>query len=326
MNTIDLRKRCAEGINKPSFYLLLHSPFPIFASMKIAGIGRAERFSPNSVERDAAILSSVMALLEKDGRNEVFSIGEEELSSQSEAQAISEAVDCVFSMARSSEALAVLKACEDRGVRVVNSARSLLRLNRRSLLALCCESLLPVPLHAVDGYAGVPYPLWMKRDDSTTQQAEDVCFVSNEAELQQALMRMQADGVRHYVAEQHVTGDLIKFYGVAGSDYFAERSGRADYFYAYSPTTEECFSKFGQERINGEAHGFAFDQETFKQDAFRLAQAAGIAVFGGDAVVQSDGRYFFIDFNDWPSFAPCRAEAASAIAALSKTQQHGKRK
>ncbi len=283
--------------------------------MKIAGIGRAARFSPNSVERDANILRSVMALLEKDEGNEVFSLNEEEISSQSEAAELimteyCEAVDCIFSMARSSEALAVLAACEDRGVRVINSARSLLRLNRRSLLALCRELQLPVPLHAVDGYAGVPFPLWLKRDDSTTQQAEDVCFVSNEAALQQALRRMQADGVRHYVAEQHVTGDLVKFYGVACSDFF----------YTYSPTARDSFSKFGQERINGEARGYAFDRETFKRDAFRLAQAAGIAVFGGDAVVQPDGRYFFVDFNDWPSFAPCRAEAARAIAALSKQQ------
>ncbi len=324
MNTIDLGRLCVGRINKPPFYLLLHSPFSIFVLMKFLCIGRAARFSPNSVERDEAILSSVMALLEKDAQNKVFSISEEELlaehSLQSKAQAISEMVDCIFSMARSSEALAVLAAYEDRGVRVVNSARSLLRLNRRSLLALCRELQLPVPPHAVDGYAGLTYPLWLKRDDSTTQQAEDVCFVGNEAELQHVLMRMQDSGVRHYVSEQHVTGDLIKFYGVAGSDFFAERSGRADFFYTYSPTTENSFSKFGQERINGEARGYVFDQETFKRDAFRLAQAAGIAVFGGDAVVQSDGRYFFIDFNDWPSFAPCRTEAACAIAALSKTR------
>ncbi len=268
-------------------------------SMKIAGIGRAARFSPNSVERDADILRSVMALLEEE--NEVFLLNEEVLAAEG-----CEAVDCIFSMARSPEALEMLAACEARGVRVINSACSLLRLNRRNLLALCRELQLPVPPHAVDGYAGLSYPLWLKRDDSTTQHAGDVCFVSNEAELRQALMRMQAGGVRHYVAEQHIVGDLIKFYGVAESDYF----------YAYSPTASGGFSKFGQERINGEARGYTFNRETFKHDAFQLARAAGIAVFGGDAVVQSDGRYFFIDFNDWPSFAPCRAEAAKAIAAF----------
>ena len=37
-------------------------------------------------------------------------------------------------------------------------------------------------------------------------------------------------------------------------------------------------------------------------------------IYGGDCVVAPDGTIRIIDFNDWPSFAPCRADAATHIA------------
>ena len=39
-----------------------------------------------------------------------------------------------------------------------------------------------------------------------------------------------------------------------------------------------------------------------------------MVVYGGDCIVDSDGKMQIIDFNDWPSFAPCRNEAAPYIA------------
>ena len=37
-------------------------------------------------------------------------------------------------------------------------------------------------------------------------------------------------------------------------------------------------------------------------------------IYGGDCIVSDDGQIRIIDFNDWPSFAPCRNEAAPHIA------------
>ena len=37
-------------------------------------------------------------------------------------------------------------------------------------------------------------------------------------------------------------------------------------------------------------------------------------IYGGDAVIRPDGRFFLIDFNDWPSFGSCTQAAAEAIA------------
>ena len=39
-------------------------------------------------------------------------------------------------------------------------------------------------------------------------------------------------------------------------------------------------------------------------------------MYGGDAIVTSDGDFYIIDFNDWPSFASCREAAAEAIVVL----------
>jgi predicted ATP-grasp superfamily ATP-dependent carboligase len=39
-----------------------------------------------------------------------------------------------------------------------------------------------------------------------------------------------------------------------------------------------------------------------------------LEVFGGDAVVTSDGSIYLIDINAWPSFALFRKEASEAIA------------
>ena len=75
----------------------------------------------------------------------------------------------------------------------------------------------------------------------------------------------------------HVEGTLVKFYGVA----------------------DRFFSPQGYPQV--------------AEAASRLARLVGIQVYGGDAVLLSDGTFAIIDFNDWPSFSSCREEAAAAI-------------
>ena len=97
----------------------------------------------------------------------------------------------------------------------------------------------------------------------------------------------------------------MKFYGVEGTDFF----------YLYYPTEGKNFSKFGLEKINGAPTGFAFRSGLLKTCADRAARLSGFIVYGGDAIVLPDGSFRLIDFNDWPSFSRCCAEAARAIAA-----------
>ena len=49
--------------------------------------------------------------------------------------------------------------------------------------------------------------------------------------------------------------------------------------------------------------------------AFHAAEALGVDVFGGDAIIGPDGSATIIDLNAWPSYARFRPAAAAAIAA-----------
>ena len=62
------------------------------------------------------------------------------------------------------------------------------------------------------------------------------------------------------------------------------------------------------------AQHFGFNLPELRAAATRLARLTGIDVYGGDCIVDREGRFFIIDFNDWPSFSPCREQAADAIS------------
>ena len=47
-----------------------------------------------------------------------------------------------------------------------------------------------------------------------------------------------------------------------------------------------------------------------------VSALTGVDIYGGDAIVREDGGFCLIDFNDWPSFSRCRAEAAQAVCDL----------
>ena len=79
--------------------------------------------------------------------------------------------------------------------------------------------------------------------------------------------------------------------------------------------------KFDDERRNGAAHHYPFDVSALQSECERLAEAVGVDVYGGDAIIRDDGSFCLIDFNDWPSFSRCREEAAAAIASLIRVRR-----
>lgn len=270
---------------------------------RILGISRSTRFSPHSENRDAAIFAAVANRLNK-GRNEVSIISED----LSVAIDLSE-FDLVFSMARGRDVLEPLAMAEEvNGLKVVNSSKALLRLSRATIVDLLSKNDLPIPSVKVGKPTDfvdveLTYPLWLKRADGSAQSKEDVCWVSSEEEKQTALARFIQCNTKTIVAEEHIEGDLVKFYGVEGTDFFS---------WSY-PTTEGGFSKFGLEEVNGKPRHYAFDDEKMKTVADKVARLTGLTIYGGDAIVLSDGTFKIIDFNDWPSFSSCRKEAAKAI-------------
>ena len=157
------------------------------------------------------------------------------------------------------------------------------------------------PKDGIDGY-------WLKRGDAAAQSKGDVVFAADRDTLRQAIADMEQRGISEYTVSAHVVGDLVKFYGVFGTGFFR-------YYYP----TDDGQTKFDDERRNGSAHHYPFDISALQGETERLAEAVGIDIYGGDAIVRDDGSFCLIDFNDWPSFSRCREEASDAIASIIKS-------
>ena len=256
--------------------------------MKIVCVYRDERYSPNYVEKDRAILDAVGEKLREKGCQVTF-VREAELSGID--------ADACLSMARSARALQIER---ESGVWCVNAPEG---------VALCCRRISLDQLMRAEKVAMPPLQgsngCWLKRGDSSTETRGDVVFCATEADEQKALAAFRERGISEVVRSAHVEGDVVKFYGV----------GDGQLFRCYYPS-DDGISKFGDECRNGSSHHYAFDERQLKEEVCRLARAVGVQVYGGDCVVRADGSFAIIDFTDWPSFSRCREEAATAIASL----------
>ena len=251
-------------------------------------IQRAEQFSPNSVEKDLAILSAVADRLRAQG-HEVEQMSEEQLPYNSEN------FQFVLTMSRLPETLHRLKAL---GVKTINAPEGIENCGRSRLLHIMQSIGTPIPpREGPDGY-------WLKRGDAAAQGRGDVVFAKDREQLAASIREMERRGITDYTVSAHVRGDLVKFYGV-GSGFFR-------YYYP----TDDGQTKFDDEQHNGVAHHYPFDVGEMQHEVARLAAAVGVEVYGGDCIVREDGSFCVIDFNDWPSFSRCREEAADAIASL----------
>lgn len=259
-------------------------------TLKIIAIRRDNRFSPNNVEKDRLILQAVA-----DRLSNHFSIAVPMVDEAGFSQNPTDA-DVFVSMGRLASTLTALACKEHRGSLVINSAEGVRRCKRSLLDRLMRDNHIAMPpLEGSHGY-------WLKRGDGAAQSKDDVVFCPDEQALKAARNSFAERGITDVVASAHIVGDLIKFYGV-----------RSTFFRVFYPS-DDGISKFGDERVNGLAHHYSYNAASLHSEAERLAQLTGVAVYGGDAIVDSDGRFYIIDFNDWPSFSRCREEAADAIA------------
>ena len=260
--------------------------------MRAMGVRRDNVFSPNSVEKDRAILQAVLRILADRGWDTVL-VDERHLHADDKA-------DCYLSMARGPQALGVLGGLEREGCRVVNQSEGVANCQRSRLDTIMRQNRIPMP--PKEGGHG----WWLKRGDAAAQTKADVVFCPDSEALGAARRDFLRRGITDFVVSAHVVGDLVKFYGVSNG------------FFRYFYPTDDGQSKFGDERRNGTAHHYPFSSESLEADVERLARLAGVDVYGGDAIVDEGGHYFIIDFNDWPSFSRCREEAAEAIAQLAQ--------
>ena len=279
--------------------------------MKLIAVRRDDRFSPNSVEKDRLILeaacNNVCRHFEQQGEPCALRwVDEAELTTHDDA-------DLYLSMARLPEALSILEGFEQQGRRIINSPRGVRNCQRSVLEKLMRENNLSTPTAYQEGQEEES-PCWLKRGDAAAQSKDDVVFCNDAEALKKAISDFEARGISDYVISRHVEGDVVKFYGV-NSLPFGEGPGIGSSFFRHFYPTDDGQTKFGDETArNGEAHHYAFDISALQSEVERLAQLVGIEVYGGDAIIDRDGRFYIIDFNDWPSFSRCRDEAADAIA------------
>ena len=275
------------------------------ASIKIAAIMRAAAYSPNHIGNDAAILNLTCEQLRKRGC-EVKVYSEEQLIAGNVTE------EYVINMCRDRRSLPILQAMEDKGTLVINSAYGIENCIRERMARILIGSGIPYPESImVDTNQTVTSRLdamgisraWIKKGEMFASHKEDVTYVRHSAEAQEMLQEYFLRGIRRAVINRHLPGDLIKFYSVRGTPFFY-------WFYPF----DEGHSKYGAEAINGKSKGIPFDKDYLRKICSDAAEALDVVVYGGDCIISPEGDIRIIDFNDWPSFAPCRNEAGPFIA------------
>lgn len=276
---------------------------------RITAIYRQQKHSPNLSEADARIVEAVAQLLKNEGY-EVAMLSEEEFVDNATES------EFVINMCRTPQALDKLQAMEQEGVVVINSAHSIRNCSRRKLTQLFAQNSIPHPhTHLIRTdetntlHCEVSLPAWLKLPDAPTIQKDDICYVATLQELEKSLKQYAERGVKEVIVSSHLSGDLVKFYSVAGTQFI----------HTTYPTISQ-HSKFGYEKHNDEVKHTPFSKTALLHICNKAAEATGVKVFGGDCIVDEEGNPQIIDFNDWPSFSSCTSEAAQHIALMIKNE------
>lgn len=274
---------------------------------EILGVHRNKKFSPNHIGNDDAIFSLTAEELEKLGCS-VKMVCENEFLAM-------ENVDYpfIFTMARQKEAVKKLQDLEEAGVVIANSGFGIENCFRTNMTNGLMDNNIPYPKSFVvptdykedevfDSLPGKGF--WIKRGDFHAIHKEDVTFAYTKEEAKEILREYSLREIPDAVISEHLVGDLVKFYGVYGTDFFF-------WFYPYD-NNHHKYTEY--EKINGKSLYYPFEVKDLQHVAEESARVLGVDVYGGDAIVSPNGEFHIIDLNDWPSFAPCRKEAAAFIA------------
>ena len=259
--------------------------------MLLTGIYRSRTFSPNQHgKNDQLILEATARVLMRLGCTVRF-MDEDDVG----VSAIT--TDTVFSMCQGALANDHLARTLTPSRLVINDPRAVKRCYRQNLYRRPLEGgeMLPQTtlVHTSDASDltllwGNAEAMWVKRGDVHSTQDGDVVKVHSPGRLKEVLDDFRRRNIHTAAGQRHVTGTVVKFYGVVGSTFFR--------FYAEHDHKEAPMA-FHHARPQVEA----------------LVRRMGLEVYGGDAVISPDGQVSVIDVNDWPSFAYFRDEAAEAI-------------
>lgn len=262
------------------------------------GVYRELAHSPGRETDDAEILRATAAELERLGLAVALKAPDE----LPEAGDFGAVPPHLFVMCERVGVVEKLAAWEARGTRVVNRPSGIRNTDRERTLVLFRAGDVPYPrTRPVETAAATPFesPCWVKRGDVHATAEGDVAYCGDAGALEKNLARLAARGIPRAIVQEHVEGDLVKFYGVAGLEE-GERPSWFQWFY------------HRDQRLSNHP----FDRDALAAATSRAAAALGLDVYGGDAIVSEGGRLTIIDLNAWPSFALFRPAAAAHIAAL----------
>ena len=261
----------------------------------VLAITRGTQHSQKHVSNDGKMFAMVCDRL-RDHGYELEVIDEDDLASVLE----SSKPERIISMAQRPENTALLAKLESDGVPIVNSFSSVLNTYRVFMALRLAEepafaktrilsSLIEEDLEDFEKNAWemirktLGKPFWLKRGDMHATDPGDVLLIHSAEEFADALGNFRSRSVETAIVQEHVDGEVIKFYGVA--------DGR--FFHAQHFTTEKPFEG---------------DQREMQQQADAMAEQLGLTIYGGDLVIGNDGALLFIDMNAWPSFGTVREE------------------
>lgn len=252
---------------------------------------RDGNFSPNHIGNDTAIFNLTADALRKRGCAVTVYSEQEFLEAD-----ITEGV--VMAMCRNKDSVEKLKTLEKEGKLVVNSGFGIENCTRERMTRMLMGKGIPYPesiiVNTNENIRGELEArgmdrVWIKRGDQTIHR-EDVSYCRHPEEAQEVLHEYFYRGIDRAVINRHLEGEHLKFYGISGTDFF----------YCLYP--------------KGSDPAEIVDIKKLKELCDRISEILDVKIYGGDCIVEADGNLKIIAFNDWPSFAPCRNEAAVAIA------------
>lgn len=259
----------------------------------VLGVYREQAFSPGKVSQDRAVLDATLEELRDMGYPT-------SVTTPDKLDKLCHRPMLILSMAQSFSTLNILAWLGADGTTIVNSVSSVRTCYRIPLFSRLKRLGIPIPKSRVLPSSHIEAtmasclsrPFWLKRPDVHAMEAGDVVKIMSAKELNDASTHFLSRTIDHVLVQDHVEGEVFKFYGLGQGSYFA------------------AFHVTGTRQIPTKS-------AALREIAERAAAGLGLEVYGGDAVLDSSGRFHLIDINDWPSFSPCWEEAAQAIAIYS---------
>ena len=268
---------------------------------------RKPAYSPQQhLANDTAIMNAVVAELAQRGWR-ISASSEADLEGGSLPVA-----NLYLNMCQGATASDRLVPLERSGAVLVNTPTSVLNCHRHHLVRALADAGIPFPRtlvvptllspetgQALAEFVAPHRSVWVKRGDVHAVGPEDV-VLTRSTQIGVVLAQFAARGIGRVAVQEHVRGPVLKFYGVAESGFFRFYDAK------WGPT--------------GPAP--VVDEARLRAIASEAAQRLGLKIFGGDVALPAPDQPVLIDLNDWPSFAPFRGEAASAIASFAHTHAY----